>query len=307
MSEQAFPAVSEVTSWGRPREARSLGSTPDALDRVDLRPIAEMGSISGRDYFEAALPIIEDVIRFHCSRGRLASQEREDFHSWVICKLIEKDYSRVRKFEGRSSFRTFLSVTVGHLLLDYWGSKGGRRRSSSMARLFAPDGVWLERYLQDGYAVFEAIQLVKANHHSPLSEDELHDIADQLRVQTQRPKPVPEPLLHPVPCEETCPDRLLEERADDERRRRLEKTLERALDQLPADERVVVRMRFEEGSRINEIAEAFHVPDKVFYRRFQRTLRRLRKALEGVGLDAGCLTLYEEAHERAVNFRRRSV
>jgi RNA polymerase sigma factor (sigma-70 family) len=240
-------------------------------------------------------------------RGRLAPEEREDFHSFAIFKLMENDYSRIRKFEGRSSFRSFLSVAVGHLLLDFWANKGGRRRPSSAAQLLAPEGVWLERYLRDGYTVTEAIRLVRTNHDSRLSEDELYQVTVQLPARSGRPKQVAESLLGDVPSSEPSPERLLEEKRTRVARERLEAALEDALCRLPADERVFVRMRFEEGSRINEIGRAFHIPDKAFYRRFQRTLRQLRSSLEEAGLDAGCLKLYREADEAEANFSRRTV
>ncbi len=259
------------------------------------------------EYFQAGLPIIEDVIAFHSSRGRLASEEREDFHSWAICKLIENDYARIRKFEGRSSFRSFLSVIVGHLLVDYWASKGGRRRHSSSAQIFAPEGVWLERYLRRGHTVSEAIQLVQSNHSSPLSGDELYHITIQLPLTRKRPTYVAESAGVQVGSVDASPERLIEAKGDDASRAQLEAVLEHALARLSSDERVFVRMRFEDGSRINEIAKAFHIPEKAFYRRFQGTLRRLRKALEAAGLDAGCLDLYREGGGRSANSRTLAV
>jgi RNA polymerase sigma factor (sigma-70 family) len=259
------------------------------------------------EYFESALPVVEDVIAFHCSRGRLAPEEREDFHSWAICKLIENDYARIRTFEGRSSFRSFLSVIVGHLLVDYWASKSGRRRLSSTAQTFAPEGLWLERYLRRGHTVSEAIQLVRSNHGSPLSEDELYHITIRLPLTRKRPTYVPESAGVQVGSVNASPERLIEEKAEDRSRAQLEAVLEQALARLSSDERVFVRMRFEDGSRINEIAKAFHIPEKAFYRRFQRTLRRLRKALKAAGLDSECLDLYREEGEQSANFRTLAV
>ena len=264
-------------------------------------------------YFQASLHIIEDVIAFHVCRGRLNWWEREDFRSWAMEKLIEDDYKRLRKFEGRSSLRSFLSVIVANLLIDYWESKRGRRRPSSTAKQFAPEGVWLERYLGDGYTLSEAIHLVIANHRSPFSEDELYHIALRLPLRNTRPKQVSESVadqLDPmaqIGSLDASPERLVEARREDAIRARLEEALDGALEELSPDERVFVRMRFEDGSRINEIAKTFHLPERTFYRRFQRTLRSLRQALEARGLDAGCLALYRESGPRAANFRARAV
>lgn len=258
-------------------------------------------------YFRASLPLIEDVIAFHCSRGRLGPDEREDFRSWAIEKLIENDYGRLGKFQGRSSLRSFLSVVVANLLLDYWHQKGGRRRPSSMAKQFAPEGVWLERYLGDGYTLSEAVEMVRRNHESDLLEEELFYIALRLPIRRTRPKKVAESSAFELGGFEASPDRMLEARAEEASRARVEWALERSLAALPPDERVFVRMRFEDGSRINEIARAFHLEEKTFYRRFQGTLRRLRQDLAGRGVDAGCLALYEPERTPAANPRARAV
>jgi RNA polymerase sigma factor (sigma-70 family) len=263
-------------------------------------------SSAAPSYFQASIPLIDDVISFHACRGRLNSDEREDFRSWAIEKLIENDYGRLRRFEGRSSLRSFVSVVVAHLLVDYWQSKGPWRRPSSTAKLFAPEGIWLERYLGYGYTVSESVHLVISNHGSRLTEDELFHITLRLPLQRTRPREVPESLAAEVGTVNTSPERLVDARAEDASRARLEDALERALGALSSDERVFVRMRFEDGSRINEIARAFHLPEKVFYRRFQGTLRRLRRNLR-LGIDVGFLALYREPEPRAVNIRARAV
>jgi RNA polymerase sigma factor (sigma-70 family) len=291
----------QVADFGSPIELFSRHQ------RTNLGPTGEVGAMTPPEYFASGLPIVEDVIAFHSSRGRLSSEEREDFYSWAICKLIENDYGRIRKFEGRSSFRSFVSVIVGHLLVDYFESKGGRRRSSSTAQLFAPEGVWIERYLRRGHTLSEAIQLVRSNHDSPLSEDELYHIAIRLPLTRKRPTFVAESAGAQVGSLEASPERLIEGKVEEASRVELEAALERALARLSPEERVFVRMRFEEGSRINEIAQAFHIPEKAFYRRFQRTLRRLRKELRTAGLDARCLELYRDGGEPGANFRALAV
>jgi hypothetical protein len=58
------------------------------------------------------------------------------------------------------------------------------------------------------------------------------------------------------------PERLVEARMEEAPHRRLEETLDRALGALSSEERVFKRTHFEDGSRANETARAFHVPQK---------------------------------------------
>lgn len=256
---------------------------------------------------QSRIPLIEDVILFHSCRGRLTFLEREEFRSFAIEKLLENDCARLRKFEGRSSLRSFVSVVVANLLVDYWESLGKRRRPSSTAKSFAPEGVWLERYLGSGYGISETVELVKANHGSLLSEDELFHIVLRLPPRRMQPARVAESLADDLGSDAESPERLFEARDEDASRARIEDELERALSTLSPEERVYVQMRFEDGSKINEIAKSFHLPERPFYRRFQRTLRRLRRELEASGVDSGCLGFYRDSEPRAANFPARAV
>ena len=51
-----------------------------------------------------------------------------------MLKLIEDDYRRLRRFEGRSSFATYLATVVQRLFLDFVIGKTGRWRPSVQAR-----------------------------------------------------------------------------------------------------------------------------------------------------------------------------
>src|SRR3954469_22157666 len=53
---------------------------------------------------------VERVIAFVTARRRLRPADAEEFASHVKMKLIENDYAVLRKFEGRSSLRTHLTV-----------------------------------------------------------------------------------------------------------------------------------------------------------------------------------------------------
>jgi len=53
---------------------------------------------------------VERVIAFVTARRRLRPADAEEFASHVKMKLIENDYAVLRKFEGRSSLRTYLTV-----------------------------------------------------------------------------------------------------------------------------------------------------------------------------------------------------
>lgn len=69
--------------------------------------------------FLAHLGYIERVAAHACRRRGFSREEAEEFVSVVKCKLIENDYAVIRKFQGKSSFRTYLTVVVQWLFLNH--------------------------------------------------------------------------------------------------------------------------------------------------------------------------------------------
>ena len=62
-----------------------------------------------------------------------------------------------------------------------------------------------------------------------------------------------------------------------------------ALRSLSAEDRLLIKLRFEDGLRIVEIARRLHQPEKPLYRRLERLLGRLRREFENRGLHGGSL------------------
>ncbi len=60
--------------------------------------------------------------------------------------------------------------------------------------------------------------------------------------------------------------------------------LEGALGKLDAEDRVILRMRFEDGFTVADVARALDLRQKPLYRRVEGLLRRLRRELEGRGM-----------------------
>ena len=90
--------------------------------------------------FLANLPVIDSVVRHVCRRHHLSAAEADDFGSEVRLHIIERNYEILRKFEGRSSLRTYLAVVVQRLFLDYRNRIWGKWRPSAEAQRRGPGG-----------------------------------------------------------------------------------------------------------------------------------------------------------------------
>src|SRR3954470_2769307 len=143
------------------REAR-LGNISEG--RMDTLP----GSDPER-LFMAGQPMIRQVVAQVGRRYRLSPDETEELQSDVMLKLFERDYAVLRKFEGRSSLRTYLTIVVRRLALDRRVVAWGKWRSSAQARRMGPAAVYFQELTgREGLHDELACALVAAKYGSPL-------------------------------------------------------------------------------------------------------------------------------------------
>ena len=236
----------------------------------------------GRKLFEAYYSLVEELIRFLSRRNRLGTDEREDFTSYAMLKLVENDYARLRKYRGDSSFRTYLTVVMQRLFLDYRTQKWGKWRPSTTAKRLGAPAIELETLLyRDGLDFHEAREMLLTRPDTALSGEVLWDLATKL-PRRQRPKRVEEDALENV----GAPGRedYVASRENATLIRNIESRLVEESGRLTAEERVILKMRFDEGKSVPEIAEALNLKSKALYARIGRLLKRLRHALEAAGV-----------------------
>jgi RNA polymerase sigma factor (sigma-70 family) len=238
---------------------------------------------------ESALPVVEDILHLIRSKKRLTVEEWEDFRSWAWLKLVESDYAAIHKFDGRGTLRAYLSVVLSRFLLDYRAQKWGKWRPSAKARELGPVAVNLERLIkQKGYSVSDAVQALVIGAHCPVGVEELHELAALLPLR-RRDSTTSEDWIENVPCFRSSPEGELLAQEAEEARSRLGDALLRSLSQLGTEERLAIKLRFEQGLKLQEVARALGRDPRRFYRQFERILNRLARLMKRNGVEKGQL------------------
>ena len=249
-------------------------------DPVPARPAEERQVLEAR--FLGQLDWIERSARAICRRHGLSPDDSDDFTSFARLKLVENDYAVLAKFRGESSLTTYLTVVIAMLWRDYRARHWGRWRPSAAARRKGPLAVRLETLLRrDGVSLAEAAGRLRSAGETMLSDRELAALAAEL------PGRVPARVV-PIGSEADEPavpgdaDDFMSAEDSDEQGR----AVERALQQLPAEDQVMLRLRFWEGLSVADVARGLGVPQKPLYRRIERVLGQMRNLLEQSGLSA---------------------
>jgi RNA polymerase sigma factor for flagellar operon FliA len=225
--------------------------------------------------------MVKEIISFICRR--LARDEAEDFRSYVFLKLMDRDYAILQKYEGRASLRTYLTVVIERLAIDYQISRWGKWRPSARAIGLGPEAVELESLLfRESYTTHEAVQLILSRGKASLTEEALLAIASQIPPRPRRARE-----LTSIPAtlaSGDAADRGIREKERAEKIRRIRLALDRAYQSLSDEDRVIARLRFLLGWPPQRIAGGLGLEVKELYRRIERLKKTLRKILEKEGI-----------------------
>jgi RNA polymerase sigma factor (sigma-70 family) len=243
--------------------------------------------MTAEQLFLAHLPHIDKVVTHLCRRHHFRKEECEDFRSRVYTKMVVDDYAVFRKFQGRSSLKTYLTTVVSNLMKDYLDHLWGKWRPSAEAQRLGPTAILLELLLvRERLSFDEAVQVMQINHRVEKTWQELADLAARLPIRTT-PIEEGEDGLDNLPAPG--------ERADDqitgeERQARMRKALEvlkEARQALPAEDRFILRMMMDSRFTVAQVARTLHLDpkqEKQLYRRIQKIYKELRETLERHGI-----------------------
>jgi len=230
------------------------------------------------------LQLIDHIVRTTGRRRHLSVAEQEDFGGFVRLRLVDDGYAVLRKFQNRSSLKTYLAMVIERLSLDFCVERWGRWRPSAVAERLGPAAVLLERLIhRDGHTLEEASEIMRTNHLLPQSPRQVRDMWEQLpaRIRTME---VGEEAAASVSSDETSESNV-EDAEQAAIINRLERTLRSALDALPAQDRVALGLRFDQDLSMAEIANLTGSSVATLHRRLDRTIKGLRHALTAAGFD----------------------
>lgn len=235
--------------------------------------------------FLANVPTIERIASFYCRRMHMSEADTEDFVSYVKVELIDRDYEIIAKFEGRSSFTTYLTTVIHRLLYQHRTKEWGKWRPSAEAKRMGDVAITLERLTtRDGYSLAEAVELMTTGNTPAASRRELEAIA--LRLPPRAPRPM-------LVTEETAPDLIAAaddpsdgpmSREREQLARRAASVLDGIMSSFEPEDRLILEMRFWSAQRVADIAGTLHLDAKKTYKRIDKLLGKARTALERAGI-----------------------
>jgi RNA polymerase sigma factor for flagellar operon FliA len=228
---------------------------------------------------------IERIAGSVARRHHLNAHEAEEFVQEVQVRLLDADYAVIRKFEGRSTFTTYLTTVIKRLFYQYRVELWGKWRPSAEAKRIGEKAITLERLVtRDGYTFDEAVKELTTPGGSPYTTAELEAI--YLRLPNRGPRPIVvsgEVSADAAAVDAEADDRV--ERADRERSaRKASSTIDGLLASMDAEDRLILQMRYWDGLKVPDIARRLRLEQKKLYKRLDRLFGGMRSALERAGV-----------------------
>jgi RNA polymerase sigma factor (sigma-70 family) len=246
-------------------------------------------SKTGEALFLAHFDVVERAIAFVCSRNHLSAADADDFSSYVTLRMVEDDYEVFSRFQRRASLRTYLTVVINRMLLDYRVRAWGRWRPSAEAKRCGPLAIKLEELLvRDGLRLDEAYEVLKTNHGLTVTRDELERLAERLPSRAPR-RFESDDALATVASEDRAADELVRESDRQGLAARVSRALRSVMAGLDQEDQLILVLRFEDGRTVAEIAATLRLESKALYRRVERLLGKLREGLEAEGIGAAAV------------------
>jgi RNA polymerase sigma factor (sigma-70 family) len=252
-----------------------------------------------RQLIEQNVELIDRLVHRACRRVGVATDDIGDAASMVKLALLENDCAILRRFEGRSSLATYLTIVIQRLLSNQRERTHGRWRPSAEAHRVGPHAVIIEDLVgRQHRSIDEVMPMVRAVDPA-ITRNDVAEIASRMPQRTPRPREVP------LPTEEIQPlaarDRADASTIDRELRgltAHAGTLLRDTMTSWPAADRMLVRLRFESSLTIADIARLMKVAQRPLYRRLESLLLALRETLLAAGVDSAAAGELLEASNR---------
>jgi len=253
--------------------------------------------MDAQELFLSNLDAIDRAIAYVCHRNHLSPQDGEEFGSEVKTKLIEGNYAVLRKFEGRSSFSTYVTTVIQRLYFQWRVQMWGKWRPSAEAKRLGEKAITLERMLtRDGFTYHEAMETLTTGTRA-FTREEVEAL--YLRLPERQPRPVLVSAVAPELAPTVDPDTALFSGERRKRARSAAAAVDQAIAEMDPESQLILRMRFWHNRKVPDIAGALRIDAKRLYKKIDRMLQLLRAALEKAGVDREAISelLQRQDHE----------
>lgn len=227
--------------------------------------------------------------------------------SYVLDKLEEQEWQRIRTWDGKGSFATFLGVLVSRQMTDFVRSRFGYLRPPVWLKE-KKDPAWQQAFKMFAVAKLERQEAIESlcATLSHMNRDKVEEIVNvvyakctkqarfsegNIGIELVEEVPSPDDEMQEALNNKQLIEVLLEfiqseaDTTDDLNDENIKELLSRLRTQLDMsdEDRLLLRLRFCEGLKVNEISQRLHLKGNL-YKRINGLIENLKSACQQCGL-----------------------
>ena len=242
-----------------------------------------------REFLEQYSSHLYQVCRISCADA----EDGAECFVFVCEQLAANRFRRLRRFtaDGRASFRTWLQAVTKNLCVDWHRKNKGRRRPfRSIAELPALEQEIFHLYFERHMNLQSVLEDLRP-HHEGLSAEVIEETVERLRHCLSRAQlwelASRDVKVHSLDSsiEDLNSIQLTDSAPDPEAVTAKQEALElmtKALQKLSPEEKVIIRLRYEEDLTLQEIANLTGLKDpQAVDRKLRSALAQLRRSVSG--------------------------
>ena len=242
-----------------------------------------------RERYNLELELIRQIIGITARRHRLAKTDEDDFASYAHMKILDNDFRIIRGFQGKSKFRTFMTVVIGRLFQDYRNHRWGKWRLSAEATRLGETAQLLETLMvRDQHTFEQAFEIMTTNHGMDVTREQLAALAVRLPMRLPRIL-ISEDSAGPLESASHSDESLALE-AWAALQEKVQTALTKVMEELETEDKAILGLLFHQGVKIVRIAQMLRLDQRKLYRRIEKILAKLRGNLEEMGIGAEQVT-----------------
>jgi RNA polymerase sigma factor (sigma-70 family) len=258
-----------------------------AIEPYILPRVPPPSSMDARELLHTNVAEVDRAIQRACRKAGVTGADADDFASEVKVALLEDDCRILCGYRGDSSLATFLAVVVQNMLFDSRSRTYGRWRPTAEARRMGETAVLLERLVRRDGRPLDAVLPIVRDLDPGVTRETAAAILARLPERSIRARETDLDVVDPdaYASEQRADERVVSaevRRASAETSRIMREALQR----MPLEERMIVRLRYVSGMSIADISRMLRLPQRPLYRRIESALEELRRALRKGGVDS---------------------
>ena len=239
-----------------------------------------------------ATPDILQKIESVCKRHFSAENERNEAYVFVLDSLKDNNFKRLRAYQRKSKFTTYLHTLINSLVIDYRRKRYGRRRiPATVAKL----GRWAEAVYRlvcwQKFSFDDAYDFLQIDGRYEGSYDQFMQAIEPIRNAPCRENPsfksIDDQIKEPKPDIQDSgsnPLELLVQKLDRERRVKALKVIRETTRQLPEKDQLLVRLVFGSEHSLQAAAKVIQVSTSAARRRMKGLLLDYKEKLLAAGI-----------------------